>query len=348
MGPLEAMVFLDASCYFWTRRGISARVHNERAAGRAGGRTGWQSYFWTRRGISVRVHNERAAGRAGEGRMAKLFLDTSLGGRAGGQAAKVISGHVFSKIISGHVSGRAGGRTSCQSYFWTRLQQNYTSPGGRAGGQAGKVISGRVLLFLDASWYFCTRSSRAGDRAGGRAREGWQNYFWTRLRAGGAGGQAAKVISGHVFRKIISGHVSGRAGEERLPKLLRFCVAGARFWNFLFEKLRRPRTKCSFWKFVAWKVEEASHEMLVLEVCCLKSWRGLARNARLEVCCLKSWGGLARNAGFGKLVAWKVEEASHETLVLEACPLKSWGGLARNARFESLLLEKLTRLRTKC
>ena len=216
MGPLEAMVFLDASSYFWTRRGISARVHNERAAGRAGG-----------------------------GRMAKLFLDTSSGERAGGQAAKVISAHIFSKIISGHVSGRAGGRTGCQSYFWTRLaisgcvvvflhafitsrraggrgkdgktisghvfgraggrtgcqsyfwtrlQQNYfwarLRAGGRAGGQAGKVISGRVLLFLDASWYFCTRLAISGrvvvflhafitsGRAGGRARKGGRRKIW--------------------------------------------------------------------------------------------------------------------------------------------------------------------------
>ena len=197
MGPLEAMVFLDASSYFWTPRGISARVHNERAAGRAGGRgkdgktisghifgradklpklflhtssaklflgtspggrAGGQAaklfldascYFWTRRGISARVHNEPAAGRAG--------------GR--GKDGKTISGHVF---------GRAGGRTGCQSYFWTRLQQNYFWARLRAGGRADRLaklfldascyfwtrrgISARVLLFLDASWYFCTRS----------------------------------------------------------------------------------------------------------------------------------------------------------------------------------------------
>ena len=164
----------------------------------------------------------------------KLFLGTSPGGRAGGRADKL------PKLFLD---------TSSAKLFLG------TSPGGRAGGQAGKVISGRVLLFLDASWYFCTRSSRAGGRAGGRAREGWQNYFWTRLWVGGrAGGQTAKVISGHVFRKIISGHVSGRAGgragEERLPKLLRFAWQVQDFGSFLFEKLRRPRTKCSFWKFV--------------------------------------------------------------------------------------------------
>ena len=187
--------------------------------------------------------------------MSKLFLDTSLGGRAGGQAAKVISGHVFNKIISGHVSGRAGGRTSCQSYFWTRLQQNYFWARLRAGGRADRLAK----LFLDASCYFWTRRGisarvhheRAAGRAGGRGKDGktisghvfgraggrtgcqsyfWtrlpQNYFWARLRAG------------------------GRAGEERLPKLLRFAWQVQDFGSFLFEKLRRPRTKCSLWKFV--------------------------------------------------------------------------------------------------
>ena len=196
MGPLEAMVFLDASCYFWTRRGISARVHKK-----------------------------RAAGRAGEGRMAKLFLDTSWGGRVGGQAAKVISGHVFSKIISGHVSGRAGGRTKLFLDTFSAKLFLDTSPGGRAGGQAAKVISGHVFSKII--------SGHVSGRAGGRT--SCQSYFWTRLRAGvRAGGQAAKVISGHVFRKIISGHVSGRAGGRgKATKIIAFCVAGERFWKLL-------------------------------------------------------------------------------------------------------------------
>ena len=265
----RVLLFLDASCYFWTRRGISARVHNERAAGRAGGRgkdgkiisghvsgraggrTGWQSYFWTRLAISGRVvvflhafiTRGRPGGRAGEGRMAKLFLDTSSGGRAGGQAAKVISGHVFSKNISGHVSGRAGGRTGWQSYFWTCLgisaRVHNERAAGRAGGRGkdGKTISGHVF-----------------GRAGGRT--GCQSYFWTRLP------------QFFFWARLRAG---GRAAEERLPKLLRFAWQAQDFGSFLIEKLRRPRTKCSFWKFVAGKVEEASHEMLVLEVCCLKS-----------------------------------------------------------------------------
>ena len=476
MGPLEAMVFLDASCYFWTRRGISARVHNERAAGRAGGRTGWQSYFWTRLRAGGRAGGQGAeiisghvpgraggradrlaklfldtfpggraggrtgwqsyfwtrsrAGRAGgrADRLAKLFLDTFPGGRAGGQAGKVISGHVpgragggrtgwqsylwtrsraggraggqAGKVISGHVPGRAGGRTGWQSYFWTRSRA-----GGRAGGQAGKVISGHVPGRAGGradrlANYFWTRS-RAGGRAdrlaklfldtfpGGRAggRTGWQSYFWTRLQenyfwaplwAGGrAGGQACKINSGHVpgraggqAGKVISGILSleklerprtkcsfwklvarkiGEASHETL--VLEACclkswgslARNARFGSLLLEKFRRPRTKCSFWKLVAWKVAEASHEMLVLEACRLKSCGGLARNPRFGSLLLEKLRGPRTKCSFWKLVAWKVEEASHEMLVLEACRLKSCGGLARNARFGNLLIEKLKR-----
>ena len=92
----------------------------------------------------------------------------------------------------------------------------------------------------------------------------------------------------------------------------------ARFGSLVLEKLRRPRTKCSFWKLGAWKVAEASHEMLVLE-----AWtHEKLRKPRTK-------------RSFWKLVAWKVAEALHEILVLEACCLKSRGSLARNARFGS-------------
>ena len=244
MGPLEAMVFLDASSYFWTRRGISAPVHNEPAAGRAGGRgkdgktisghvfgraggrTGCQSYFWTRlqqnycwarlraggradrlpklfldascyfwtrRGISARVHNEPAGGRAREGWQNYFWTRRRASGRAD-MLPKIFLDTSSAKLFLGtSPGGRAGGRTGWQSYFWTRL-----------------AISGRVVVFLHASCYFAFITS---GRPGGRAREGWQKYFWTRLRAGGrAGGQAAKVISRHVFRKNLSGHVSRRPG----------------------------------------------------------------------------------------------------------------------------------------
>ena len=74
MGPFEAMLFLDASSYFWTRL--------TGAGGRAGGR-------------------------ASEQGQPKLFLETSsdfwtrlpgAGGRAGGRA-----GEGYSNIISGDV-----------------------------------------------------------------------------------------------------------------------------------------------------------------------------------------------------------------------------------------------------
>ena len=153
------------------------------------------------------ITSGRPGGRAGGGRMAKLFLDTSSGERAGGQAAKVISAHIFSKIISGHVSGRAGGRAD-------RLAK----------------------LFLDASCYFWTRrgiSARVhNEPAAGRAGEGRMAKLFLDTSSGErAGGQAAQVISGHVFSKIISGHVSGRAGRraDRLAKL--FLDASCYFWT---------------------------------------------------------------------------------------------------------------------
>ena len=74
----------------------------------------------------------------------------------------------------------------------------------------------------------------------------------------------------------------------------------ARFGSFSFEKLRKHRTKCSFWKLLLRKVQ-----------------------------------GHRTKCSFWNLVLWKVEEVSHEMLVLEACSLKSRGSLARNARFGS-------------
>ena len=251
MGPLEAMVFLDASSYFWTRRGISAPVHNEPAAGRAGGRgkdgktisghvfgraggrTGCQSYFWTRlqqnycwarlraggradrlpklfldascyfwtrRGISARVHNEPAGGRAREGWQNYFWTRRRASGRAD-MLPKIFLDTSSAKLFLGtSPGGRAGGRTGWQSYFWTRL-----------------AISGRVVVFLHASCYFSTRrgiSARIhNERAAGRAGEGRMAKIFLDTSSGGrAGGQAAKVISRHVFRKNLSGHVSRRPG----------------------------------------------------------------------------------------------------------------------------------------
>ena len=103
-----------------------------------------------------------------------------------------------------------------------------------------------------------------------------------------------------------------------------FCMAGARFW-----------------KLLAWKVEDASHEMLILKASCLKSWGSLARNARFRRFLPEKLKMPRTKCSFWKLVAWKVEEASHEVLVFDASYLKSGGSLARNARFGSLLLEEL-------
>ena len=92
----------------------------------------------------------------------------------------------------------------------------------------------------------------------------------------------------------------------------------ARFGSLFLEKLTKPRTKCSFWKLVPWKVQEASREMLVLEACSLKSWGSLARNARFGSLFLEKFRKPRTKCSFWKLVRWKVEEASHEMLVLEA------------------------------
>ena len=73
------------------------------------------------------------------------------------------------------------------------------------------------------------------------------------------------------------------------------------FGSLLFEKLRKPRTKRSFWKQVV-----------------VKSWGSLARNARFGGLFLEKFRKPRTKCSFWKLVPWKVEEASHEMLVLEA------------------------------
>ena len=73
---------------------------------------------------------------------------------------------------------------------------------------------------------------------------------------------------------------------SRWEVIFAFCVAGARFW-----------------KLLAWKIEEASHEMLVLEAFCFKSWGNFARNARSESpLASTAWGCLARNARFRRFL----------------------------------------------
>ena len=103
--------------------------------------------------------------------------------------------------------------------------------------------------------------------------------------------------------------------------------------------IRKTRTKSSIFQLKVWNLKEVSHEMLVLALQTFKvrgHFRVLrGRRKALEAPCLKSCRGLARNARLGSFVASKVEEASHEMLVLEASSLKSWGSLARNARFGS-------------
>ena len=150
--------------------------------------------------------------------------------------------------------------------------------------------------------------------------------------------------------------------EEKLARNRRFSSWKCGIW-------RKSRTKCSFWRFklsrvrsfsrvawqaqhfgsfVAWKVEEVSHEMLVLEACSLKSWGSLTRNARFGSLFLEKLRKPRTKRSFWKLLLWKLSEASRETLVLEASSVKFQGSLVRNDHFGSLLLEKLRKPRTKC
>ena len=67
------------------------------------------------------------------------------------------------------------------------------------------------------------------------------------------------------------------------------------FGSFFCENCRKHRAKRSFWKLVLWNLGEASHEMLVLEACSLKSCGTLARNARFGSFCST---GVVRSSTF--------------------------------------------------
>ena len=126
---------------------------------------------------------------------------------------------------------------------------------------------------------------------------------------------------------------------SRWEVIFAFCVAGARLWklllskvaevshetlvleasalkscgslarnapfgSLLLEKLRKPRTKRSFWKQVV----------------------------------VKSWGSLARNARFGSLFLEKLRKPRTKWSFWKQVMVKSWGSLARNARFGSFCI----------
>ena len=50
--------------------------------------------------------------------------------------------------------------------------------------------------------------------------------------------------------------------------------------SFIRENGKKSRTKCSFLKCLAWNLEEASHEMLVLEASSVNLEESIAQNAR--------------------------------------------------------------------
>ena len=121
--------------------------------------------------------------------------------------------------------------------------------------------------------------------------------------------------------------------------------SGGSFAQVIFFELckngfiRKTRTKSSIFKLKVWNLKEVSHEMLVLtlqtlkvrghfrvlrgrrntfEASSLKSCGSLARKARFGSLLLEKWRKLRTKCSFWKLVPLKVDEASHEMLVLEA------------------------------
>ena len=78
------------------------------------------------------------------------------------------------------------------------------------------------------------------------------------------------------FSKLLRGKVAEASHEMLVLEASALKSAGsiarnARSGSFSFEKLRKHRRKCSFWKLVLRKVQEALHEMFGLEACRLKS-----------------------------------------------------------------------------
>ena len=99
-------------------------------------------------------------------------------------------------------------------------------------------------------------------------------------------------------------------------------------WSRLWSRTTRMETMSTTTRRASWRVfvtEEASRKMLVFDASYLKSWRCLAWNVRFGSLLLEKLRKPHTKCSFSTLLTWKVEEASHEMLVLEACGLKSWG-----------------------
>ena len=136
------------------------------------------------------------------------------------------------------------------------------------------------------------QSMKSGGRLARNARFGapksqngrsFSRFAWQAQYFGNASMQVRRFfVAGAAFGECL--------GKWRKLRKSHTCWA---LWKWLYEIWRKSRTKCSFWRFtlsrwevifafrvagarfwklLAWKVEEASHEMLVLEPCCFKSW----------------------------------------------------------------------------
>ena len=135
--------------------------------------------------------------------------------------------------------------------------------------------------------------------------------------------------------------------------------------QIFYGNCRKHRAKRSFWKlccrkfegslarnvrfgsFVLWNLEEASHETLVLEACSVKFRRSIARNDYFGNFFCENCRKHRAKRSFWKLVLWKLEEASHETIFLAACSVKFRGSIARNDRFGSFFCENCRKHRAK-
>ena len=103
-----------------------------------------------------------------------------------------------------------------------------------------------------------------------------------------------------------------------------------------------------FGSTVLWNLEEASHEMIILEAFSVRIVGSIARNARFGSLFCEFWRKHRAKRSFWKLLLWNLEDASQETILLEAFSVKIVGSIARNARFGSSFCEIWRKPRTKC
>ena len=168
---------------------------------------------------------------------------------------------------------------------------------------AQHFVTWRKYFFHESACHGCANMTQC--------QKSWQaQHLVSVLKSGGS---CAKVILVELCKN------SFKRKTRMKPSIFKLKV-----WNFW----RKSRTKCSFWlfklsrwdvifafcvagarfwKLLAWKVKEISHEMLVLKASCLKSWGSLAQNARFRRF-LPEQLRKPRTCSFWKLFAWKLKK----------------------------------------